>query len=193
MEDAVQGVAAFAAEEATLRTPALLALAMIRDGLMNRLVSVIRSVNREVANIRRDKRGRSNPGRKKRLKRLACRWMLQYFGSPTSQPIYSDSHFRDTFGVPKLVFSRILNSIGPHLRLPPACDGTRAHDPDVQLLVTLRMLRTGSPFGQFDDQTGMGVSTIREKFRFVLDCDGKLCTLYLVRLVFLISVCQEMH
>ena len=122
-------------------------------------------VQREIDQVRQDKRRGSVLGRKRRIRRLPCRWPGQYFGSPLCPPIYNDRHFRDTFGVPKGLFRNILDRIGSSLTSRPAADGRPPIPPDVQLLTTLRILRTGSAMVQFDDQSGMGLSTIREKFR----------------------------
>ena len=160
-------VVALAASEAALGPQALIAFTMIQHRSAERLSRVVERLDEEMARIRQDKRGGSKVGRRKRLRRLPCRWREQYFGDIEDLPVYNDSHFRNMFGIPKHIYSRILDSVGPVLYRRPACDGTPAHGPDLQLLTTLRILRTGCPCSQFDAQTGMGLSTIRENFRFV--------------------------
>ena len=52
--------------------------------------------------LRRDKRGGSRVGRRKRKDRIPCLWLQQYLDPESA--IYTSKEFRDTFGVPKEVF-----------------------------------------------------------------------------------------
>ena len=127
------------------------AVAQLHIDVIDACVNVIRSIVRTVSVIRRDKRGGSVLGRRRRLKRLPSQWMIQYIGSPQAPPVYPPKHFRDTFGIPKSLFMSIMHRLGPALRSGPAADGRPGHTPEIQLLATLRILRTGSALTQFDD------------------------------------------
>ncbi len=125
-------------------------------------LELIRRMNDKIAFLRTDRRGGSTPGRRKRIDRLPCQWMQQYL---CPYPIYGPRHFQDAFGVPRTIFDKILEVLGPKMKTNPAADGRVGFSPEVQLLATLRILRTGSSLAQFDDQTGMARSTLNKKFR----------------------------
>ena len=118
-----------------------------------------------IKHILKNKKGGSKPGRIKRLNRLPCLWLIQYFGDA---PVYPSSNFKDTFGVPKSIFFELHEVVGPRIQCGRACDGTPPISTEVLLLMTLRMLRTGNSCHQFDDQVGIAKSTILKKFKMII-------------------------
>jgi hypothetical protein len=164
MEEVNMGVAASMAE-----TPPWLRqgqhLILLHNESQIAYQAILESLESAMDRVRQDKRAGSKVGRPKRLARLPCAWKTQYLGCPPSPPIYGPSQFQDTFGIPMCVFENVLELCGTSLSSGSAADGRPAHPADTILLLTLRILRTGSPAIQFDDQCGMGRSTISEKFR----------------------------
>jgi hypothetical protein len=128
-----------------------------------------------INHIKKNKSGGSILGRKKRLNRMPSAWPFQYLGeqhpwfsiSP-QQPIYGDADFRDIFGLPRKVFQVVLERCQPDLVCGAAADGRVPVSPTMQLLTTLRLLRTGMAAKQLDDAAGIAPSTILQKFRVVV-------------------------
>jgi hypothetical protein len=89
----------------------------------------------------------------------------QYFGQ---DKIYSDEVFRKRFGVPKIVYHALLDSVSADLCFGSDATGTPSMSPSLAVLCTLRMMRTGLSPDQMDDQVGYSASTIRQRFILVV-------------------------
>ena len=123
-------------------------------------------ISKATAEVVRDKRGGSKPGRPSKIPRLLSQWPQQYLGA---DPTYKGVEFRERFGVPRCVFEEIVNSIGGVVDGGVNCAGTRGMDGTLAIMYTLRRCRTGCPADQFDDQVGFAGSTLTGKFNLVID------------------------
>ena len=99
-----------------------------------------KAIENTIRELKRDKRGGSKPGRRKKLGRGSCNWHDQYL---SEHPVYDSNTFRDRFGVPKSIFHIIHGSIRDDIFAGPAADGTPGMPTYVALMATLRILRTG--------------------------------------------------
>ena len=71
------------------------------SSLLSVRMGAVREFDKVHSVIMKDKRGGSRVGRRKKKKRLECRWWDQYL---SENAVYDDKHFREAFGVSKSVF-----------------------------------------------------------------------------------------